>query len=383
MNRQPLQSMGLIRPLGVRPRTVSQRLQKGMTLIEWMVAVTIGMILLAGISLLIAQQSSTQAELEKSSRQIENGRYAMQLLSQDLQLAGYFGEYSSAALLTAPTTLPAACSLVAADMTAAVPFAVQGYSGITSTWPTEFASCPAGFALANHKSGTDILVVRRVETSATASGSLLAGEYYLQSGMTASGLTFEYVVAKATTVNVDTGVFNLLNKTGATAPLRKYLTHIYYVSPCSVPNNGSTCTSTNTDDGGTSIPTLKRLEISHSGTTPVFNVMPLVEGIDNLQLDYGVDVDGDGSADTYVQDLGATVTVNGVSKTLVVADWANAVAAKVHILARNNEASAGFTDTKTYDMGLAGTTTAANDRFKRRVFSQTVRLVNVSSRRAP
>lgn len=354
-------------------RGSERRSQQGVTLIEWMVAITIGMILVAGISLMIAQQSSTQAELEKSSRQIENGRYAMQLLSDDLQLAGYFGEYSSAATLTAPATLPAACSLTATDMSAAIPFSVQGYSGITTTWPAEFATCPAGFVLANHKPGTDILVVRRSNTAVTASGALVPGQFYLQSGMAVSGSTFGYLLNKATTANVDTAVFNLKNKAGATAPLRSHVTDIYYVSPCSVPNNGSTCSTSNTDDGGTSIPTLKRLELSTASGNAAFSVVPLVEGVDNLQLDYGVDVDGDGSADSYVQDM----------NTLTIADWANVVSVKVYILARNNEPTSGFSDTKTYDLGLAGVTIATNDKFKRRVFSQTVRLVNVSSRRAP
>ncbi|MGH8846537.1 MAG: PilW family protein, partial [Polaromonas sp.] len=58
--------------------------QRGMTLVEWMVSITIGLVLLAGLTALIARQSSTQAELEKSSRQIENGRYAMQLLNEDI-----------------------------------------------------------------------------------------------------------------------------------------------------------------------------------------------------------------------------------------------------------------------------------------------------------
>src|SRR5450759_3134856 len=83
--------------------------QRGMTLVEWMVSITIGLILLAGLTALIAQQSSTQAELEKSSRQIENGRYAMQLLQDDIQLAGYYGEYSAAATLALPASLPNPC----------------------------------------------------------------------------------------------------------------------------------------------------------------------------------------------------------------------------------------------------------------------------------
>src|SRR5512140_3427838 len=96
----------------VRPSLRLGRHQRGMTLIEWMISITIGLILLAGLGALIAQQSRTQAELDKSSRQIENGRYAMQLLQDDIQLAGYYGEYSAVAGLPVPATLPNPCSVM-------------------------------------------------------------------------------------------------------------------------------------------------------------------------------------------------------------------------------------------------------------------------------
>lgn len=46
------------------PIPCGMRYQRGITLVEWMVSITIGLILLAGLTTLIAQQSSTQAELE-------------------------------------------------------------------------------------------------------------------------------------------------------------------------------------------------------------------------------------------------------------------------------------------------------------------------------
>lgn len=356
-------------PFPAPRRHPSQRLchQRGMTLVEWMVSITIGLILLTGLSALIARQSSTQAELEKSSRQIENGRYAMQLLQDDIQLAGYYGEYSAAATLTLPTSLPNPCLVTAADLSNALPFPIQGYDSPGATLPTALADCPLN--VANHLAGTDILVVRRVDP-ATITGALVPGQVYLQSGLTASGLEFSSVLAVTATTAVDTSVFNLKKKDGtSTAPLRKYLVHIYFVSPCSVPTNGSTCSSASTDDGGVSVPTLKRMELSAVAGNPKFVATALVEGIEKLQVDYGFDTTGDGAPDNYAKDAAA------------VADWANVMAVRLHLLARNNERSAGYQDSKTYDLGLEGTTTATNDGFKRRVFSQLIRVVNPSSRR--
>ena len=367
-------------PISVRPQRLRHALrhQRGMTLVEWMVSITIGMILLAGLTALIARQSSTQAELEKSSRQIENGRYAMQLLNEDIQMAGYYGEFSDVGSLAVPGTLPDPCLTGVADLEAAMAFPVQGYDALT----TGLSSC---IAASNHVDGTDILLVRRAssanaDTLTTAqAASAAASAVYLQAGLTTSGNVFEKKLATGAT----TSAFTLLTQAKAAipatptasataaipagpAPLRKFIVHIYFVSPCNV-MTGSTCTSS--DDGGKPIPTLKRLELSTSGA---LTTTPLAEGIENLQIDYGIDTSGDGAADS---DFVATTT-----------DWSNVVSVRVHVLARSNETSAGYIDAKTYTMGVIDSTGTAQTvtpggAYKRHLFSQQIRLINPSSRR--
>jgi type IV pilus assembly protein PilW len=361
------------------------RYQRGTTLVEWMVSITIGLILLAGLTTLIAQQSSTQAELEKSSRQIENGRYAMQLLNEDIQMAGYYGEFSNVAGLTVPGSLPDPCAVAVTDIEPAMVFPVQGYDALT----TGLSTC---LNAANHVSGTDILVVRRVDTATltiASAASAAGGQVYLQSGLAPSGLVFEKKMGTGGT----TSGFTLLTQAkpataaasgipataavpAAPAPLRKFLVHIYFVSPCSVMANGSTCGST--DDGGKPIPTLKRVELSASGNTTEMNMTPLVEGIENMQIDYGIDSTGnDGAPDGQFVAAPATT-----------AAWANIVTLRVHLLTRNNEASAGYVDPKTYEMGYNSsgsvqtvTPATAVQSYKRRLFSQLIRVVNPSARR--
>jgi type IV pilus assembly protein PilW len=61
-------------------------------------------------------------------------------------------------------------------------------------------------------------------------------------------------------------------------------------------------------------------------------------------------------------------------------DWPNVVTVKVYLVARNTEPSQGYTDTKTYDLGLAGTVTPGGP-FKRHVFTSTIQVKNMSQRR--
>jgi type IV pilus assembly protein PilW len=331
------------------------RQQRGVTLVEWMVSIAIGLVLVSALLMLFAQQSRTQNELQKSSRQIENGRYALQLLRGDIELAGYNGEYGGAG--TAPGVLPDPCAMATADLESALALPVQGYDAPTAL--------PCGLAAANYKSGTDILVVRHAEPT-VVSAPFVAGQTYLQAGIKNSALSF--VIDQASSAALPAR-FDLQKKDGTPGAVRKYQVHVYYVSPCSVPANGSTCSAANTDDGGVSVPTLKRLELTVSGGAPQFSNVPLVEGIENFQIDYGVDTTGDGAPDNFV------------ASPATVADWTNVMALRVHLLARNNERSADYTDGKSYSLGLAGTTVPANDNFKRHVFSQLMRLVNPSSRR--
>ncbi len=339
--------------------------QRGVTLVEWMVSITIGMFLLVGLALLYVQQSGFQAELEKTTRQVENGRYAMQLLRQDIELAGYYGEYSGSVAL--PGDMPDPCATALADLRSALALPVQGVDAPTS-------SLPCGIAPANHVDGTDILVLRHADTQ-TVSGALVAGQTYLQTGMRANALGFALDQASSTALPAS---FDLKRKDGVTpAAVRSYLVHVYYLSPCSVPANGSTCSAAGNDDGGLSVPTLKRLELQAAGGVAQFTTAALVEGIENLQIDYGVDSvgdgstgsTGDGSPDSFVT-LPATPT-----------DWANVMALRVHLLARSHERSSGYEDSKSYNLGLAGTTTPTRDGFRRHAFSQVIRLVNPSARR--
>ena len=53
----------------------------------------------------------------------------------------------------------------------------------------------------------------------------------------------------------------------------------------------------------------------------------------------------------------------------------------VTLLARNTRPTRGFDDTRTYDMGTAGSVGPFNDEFKRHVYKATVRLINPSGRR--
>src|SRR3990167_259795 len=70
----------------------NRQTQRGLSLVELMISITIGLLILSAMTTLFVNQSKTRAELDKSNRMIDNGRYALELLSENLRLAGFYGE---------------------------------------------------------------------------------------------------------------------------------------------------------------------------------------------------------------------------------------------------------------------------------------------------
>src|SRR6266576_1568679 len=66
--------------------------QRGFSLVELMVGLFIGGIVLFAMTVLFANNSRARAQIDQSTQQIENGRYALDVLRDDLHLAGYYGD---------------------------------------------------------------------------------------------------------------------------------------------------------------------------------------------------------------------------------------------------------------------------------------------------
>ncbi|MFN3594673.1 MAG: PilW family protein [Thiobacillaceae bacterium] len=69
----------------------SVRRQAGLSLIELMIAIAIGLMLVAAMGYLYVGQRQTWRALEAVARLQENGRFALELLGRDLRMAGYGG----------------------------------------------------------------------------------------------------------------------------------------------------------------------------------------------------------------------------------------------------------------------------------------------------
>ena len=332
---------------------------RGFTLIEIMVALAIGMVILLALTILFARNTGNQSELERSTRQIEGARFSLDALAEDIQHAGYFGEFN-------PNTLPAAPAYQTPDPCATAVTA-QGWN--TAVTPPQIPVPIQGLAadpaipvgcLANRLPGTEALVIHRADTGAViafAGGN--ANNVYVQ--LARCPLDAQRLVAAAVPAANPELVFNLRRPDCLTVNdrIRRLVGRTYYIASC------NDCAA---NDG---IPTLKRVEMIDGALRRV----SIAEGVENLQVEYGLDTNNDGVPDSF-NTMGSGV-INGVSPNV----WENVVAIRLHLLTRSTEPTAGFVDVRTYVLGPDVSVVPAADRFKRTLMTSTIRLINVGMRR--
>lgn len=335
--------------------------QAGFTLVELMVSMVIGLLIVLALITLLINVTRNNSEMAKTNRQIENGRFAIQLLQNDVSHAGFWGDLdytvTPALSFATPAAIPAPCVVsgwTSADKDNLLAIPVQGYANGSA-----LSDCGVSAVLAK----SDVLVVRHANTCIAGSANCDGGT---DTGPHIQVSNCRIGAPPEATYVIDSATFPLQEKDCTTiAARRKVVTNIYYLA---ISNN---------------LPALMRIPLVNGAySTP----QPLIEGIEAFRVEYGIDtlgknglpIDtaatppnlGDGSADSYVSCAPCTLV-----------QLANIVAVKIHVLARNLEATPGYTDSKSYQLGASAAIAAANDGFKRHVYSTTVRLVNPSGRR--
>ena len=334
-----------------------QRTARGFTLVELMVGITLGLLVLAIVSMVFLNVSSNRRDIERTGRQIENGRFAMQLLADDIVNAGYFGELDPRDV-GPPATKPDPCSIDVADMKNMVMMHVQGYDAAAAK-----PSC-----VSDVRPGTALIAVRRTATCIAGEANCdpaTAGQVNLQSSLCNAELanppiSGHYIVAPMSAPGV--AVFTLTQHDCKTlAPLRAYAMHVYFVA--------------NNNNAGDGVPTLKRAELGADGR---FAIVPLVEGIENVQLEYGLDTDGNSVPDATTTDPGTYAGC--AADPCYIANWLNVVTVNVHLLSRATEKTPGYVDSKTYPLGQV-VVGPFDDGFKRHAYTETIRINNPAQRR--
>ena len=383
------------------PHTLNKVLrQKGLTLVELMIAMTISSILMIGISNIYSSSKQAYKINDEFSVLQENSRLAFRFLTQDIRMAGYVG-CAWATGTNVDSTLDTAS--LTADQEAFVNgfgTGLEGYDA-TGTGPNtaiNLSSPTAGFNRAvnglftGHVAGSDIIVVRHANGSGVKlSGNKNAANFDIQdagvnsivggchapSGICEGDILMVsdcskgrlFQVNNMTAVSANGGSIRLVHSASGTpgnsksswggssteesewfAPgdseILKLGAYAYFIAPSQTSGQ----------------PTLKRL--SNLDTAP----QELVEGVENMQILYGFDSNGDGRANQYL------VAPTAVATNIVSVRISLLMSTPGEIPKRND-------DTKVYKMisennAVNVRVTPISDRRIRKVFTTTIKLRN-------
>ena len=358
----------------------------GFSLIELMISLVIGSIILLSLIMLFSSNSGNQNELEKTIRKLENIRYSMDTISEDIMHAGFYSHLN-------PNSFTPNYSMLNPCATTISPTSDQGWdlasTPITIPLPIQGIAKDDDLTapcLTNRLAGTAAIIVRRAETGAgtpigvgtpTGSDATKNSNLYIQ----ISGCNTEITAGNSFLVSPGPAsqfTRKMANCTTVSNPVRRLLQRIYYIASC------NDCTA---NDG---IPTLKRIEMIN-GTLQISSI---AEGIENMQFEYGVDIpptldsqsDGqpdifEGNSNIFDKDKPSEKYIFDDTKwSTIEKKWANVVGVRLHLLARSTQTTAGFSDSRTYQVGPGVSITTPADGFKRTLLTTTVRLNNVAGR---
>ena len=168
-------------------------LNRGFTLVELMVAMTISMLILISLVSVFVNSMRSQNEIAGGNGLIESGRYAIQILQEDIVHSGFWGGY-------VPGFDDLNYAAVPGDMPVSIPNPCAAYS----TWDSNYRSSLIGMPIQSSdvlptgsgcvapltkKADTDVLVVRHADTCVPGVGNCavdVAGRLYFQPGFCAA-----------------------------------------------------------------------------------------------------------------------------------------------------------------------------------------------------
>jgi type IV pilus assembly protein PilW len=319
--------------------------QRGVSMLELLVGLALGLVVIGVITSFFGPASQHRRNLENTGQMFDNATYAAEVLSEEIRAAGYFGEVQTTAVTwgNADPCAVTASTLGWASSPAAAPRPLVGIEAADAT--------PA--CVSNRRAGTPMLTLRRLDFTAAPVASLPAGIHLQVSTCGTDPVNKPFVVSDSG------GSMDLRTRNCTTvAPARRVLVRTYFVE-CA-----GSC-------GADAVPRLTRAELTTAGTIAL---TPVVDGIENIQFEYGFDTDDDGLPNVYR--TGLSGVAGGADN-----DWVNVVAVRLYVIARSRNATAGYVDTMSFDVGLNGTVAAANDGLKRHIHTTLVRLMNVGGAR--
>lgn len=321
--------------------------QQGISLVESMISLGIGVFLLGGVMMAFSAMRGTTSETLGIGELQENGRLAINILRRDVSHSGFWGAFQSQLnndLLAVPAN-PAGDCAGGGNNPNNGSFPINSAWPFWSLWATEVTSSEQIGCIDDANTESDLLQVKRAISFPTAVSSFRANRFYLIASSTAAA-----IVSGADSSSSYPVISNSENW--------MYQHLVYYVA--------------NKDFYGSTVPTLMRRRlVVNSGGVANMASEPVIDGIEKIRIMFGVDVDLDGVVDSYVgaEDISRDYWNQGSFDTSYI------LSARIYVLARALEEDKKYTNNNSYQMGDR-TVSGGGDHYRRMLFTTTTSVIN-------
>lgn len=339
-----------------KPSNVQNRQrQQGLSLLELMISLTLGIFLIFGVIEVFVNSKQTYRGQDALSRLQENARFALDTLVSDIRGAGYIGcgklkETTVNIATSTPTITPYSIDEV-----------FIGYQSIAEqAWipalPAALTTAFTGLTIADN---TDII---SVQTAGTCTTPLTVDMASLSDApkVTANSCGFNQndIVMVSDCNSVDIFRSNTSDSTGELSTNGVSLSKSYKTSDATEILSLKSITYFIANDGN--IPSLFMFN-NNQAVVAGSNPIALIEGVENMQIQYGIDTDDDGVPNEYSNASATTA-------------WDQVVSARLSLLMRTIDAINA--DPFTLDVG--GTNKIYPAGPMRKLFETTVQIRNRS-----
>jgi type IV pilus assembly protein PilW len=317
------------------------RRQSGLTLVEILVALTIGSFLMVGALQVYSQSRHAFVINESIARVQETAQFAIDTIEADLRMASNWGRHSRGVAIEGR-------SLQAVDN----PNALAAPGGCGVTWALNVGRpvqgdnngytlpCPAQ---AGAQLNSDTVTTRRATVAPTA---LQPGRLQLQTTRIQGEIFDDGVIPPS---------YN-----ATTSETHDLLVNTYYVAADS-----------NLIPG---VPTLRRKSLQYVGGAASIIDQEVAPGVENIQVQFGVDVDADNSVDRYVDPDDPIIDPDAAGYI----PGSRVITTRLWLVVRGLTPEVGITDTTNYAPGDVDLGTF-NDQFRRTLVSKTILMRNARS----
>lgn len=319
---------------------------RGFTLVEWLVAMLLGLFLLAGVfTVFVMSRSSSEDAFDQSELQ-ENGRLAIRLISQDIKWAGFFGAYTgqstqvgSSLSLSAGSIVPASSDCLDERSVGSLP---SNAGPIRGLWVSRVSTTKglAGFACilaADRVANSDVISIKRlVGRPIPASEGLDTNRFYMAAN------SQEARIIKGSETRPLFGANN-------ESQIWEYQHYIYYLSQ---------------EDG---IPVLRKRYLTVNGGSALIGGA-MAEGVEHMVMMYGVDdsLVPDGRIDRYMSTDQMTTQRWNEGRVL---------GARLFLLIRAARESSRYKNNNSYQLGNI-TVNGGGDGYRRLLLESSIALRN-------